>query len=170
MESSKIAPLLEPLQIALNLETEGRAFFLEAAAKSTGKFTRQTFEFLAGEEDRHIENISRFSQSIIESGGEPQFDVGLSDAPAKLASFNARLAALRGEFVPSMTDAEAYRFALQFENGAEAFYAEQMTAATHPLVRKFYAWLIDEESMHARLLTSCLQFAEDPESWFRRQS
>lgn len=159
--------LLEPLKIALKLEVEGRQFFFEAAQSSQSKFARQTFEFLAKEEEKHIENINRFSQSIIDSDGRDYLDVGISDAAQKLTSFNERLAKLKDEFEPSMSDVQAYQFALDFENGAEEFYAEKMAEAKNPMVKKFYQWLIDEESMHSRVLTSCMRFAEDPQSWFK---
>lgn len=158
--------LLEPLRIALKLETEGRQFFLEAADKATSKFVRQTFEFLAKEENKHIENITRFSQSIIDAKGTEYLDVGISDADAKFKSFNERLSKLKDGFEASMSDVEAYQYALDFENGAEQFYAEKMAEATNPLVKKFYQWLSDEESMHSKVLTSCLKFAENPQSWF----
>ncbi|HOZ07827.1 MAG TPA: ferritin family protein [candidate division Zixibacteria bacterium] len=69
---------------------------------------------------------------------------------------------------PSASDVEAYRFAIKFENGAEEFYLEKMNEAEDPRIKRFYKWLIDEETMHARLLRSCLNFACDPAEWFRR--
>ena len=162
-----IQRLLEPFDIALKLEQEGKRVFTEAAASTSSRLAKQTFEFLAGEEDRHIEKILRFRESIEATGGADYPDTEDSNADAKLKSFNNRLAELRKDLESSESDAEAYRNAMQLENGAEEFYEEKMTEATDVRVKRFYKWLIDEEKMHARLLKSCLTFVEDPEAWFR---
>jgi rubrerythrin len=162
-----IQQLLEPFDIALRLEQEGKKVFEEAAATTTSRLAKQTFEFLAGEEDRHIEKILRFRDSIEASGMANLPETEDSDADEKLKSFNQRLAGLREELGSSESDADAYRRAMDLENGAEEFYAEKMNEASDQRVKRFYKWLIDEEKMHARLLKSCLNFVEDPEEWFR---
>lgn len=162
-----IKEVLEPLRIALNLEKEGKQFFLDAASSTRSKLARQTFEFLAKEEDRHIEQIQKMCESVEGSQGKNLLDAGVSDADRKLVAFNERLAELRDEFKGSNDDITAYNMALKFENGAEEFYDKKMKEAEDPLVKKFYKWLIEEEEMHSRLLKSCLKFVEDPAAWFK---
>lgn len=166
---NNLAELLEPLKVALQLETEGKRFFSEAAATVTGKAARQTFEFLASEEDKHIQRIEEFYRSLEQSGGLDMLDIGDSDADLRLVAFNDRLSELRNEIKPTLSDIEAYRTALKFENGAEDFYAQQVAKSDNPRIKKFYSWLIHEESMHAKVLNSCLQFAEDPAAWFQQR-
>lgn len=159
--------ILEPLRIALKLEKEGKQFFLEAAGSTRGKIARQTFEFLAKEEDKHIEHIQKMYESVEGSQGKDLLDAGISDADRKLTEFNSRLAKLRDEFKGSSDDSAAYNMAMKFENGAEQFYKKMMNESDDPRVKKFYKWLIEEESMHSRLLKSCLKFVEDPAGWFK---
>jgi len=166
---SKLAELLEPLQTALELEKQGKEFFQEAAATTTSKLARQTFEFLAAEEDKHIERIEQFYRSLEETGEDGLPDTEPSDADARLKTFNDTLAVLKDHIKPSTTDVEAYRTAIAFENGAEEFYAKKVAESTNPKVQRFYQWLIDEEEMHSRLLNSCLEFVEDPAEWFRKR-
>lgn len=163
------AELLEPLSVAIGLEEEGKKIFKEAAAKVSGKHARTTFEFLVAEEDRHIERIRHFYESIQKSGQDNLPETAESDADSRLIAFNRKMAELRDEIEPSASDIEAYKFALQFENGAEEFYQEQLEKTGNPQVQQFYRWLIHEEEMHGKLLTSCLRFAEDPAVWFREQ-
>lgn len=159
--------ILEPLKTALQLEIEGRGFFAEAAQKVTGRQARQTFEFLAAEEDKHIEHIRKFYESIKQ--GDVTLPVGLDDTDAErnLAAFNEKLAELKDELKPTLTDIEAYEYALKFENGAEDFYREKMNETDNPEVKKFYRWLIGEEELHSKVLESCLKFARDPAGWFK---
>jgi len=159
--------ILEPLRIALKLEIEGKQFFLDAAGSTRSKLARQTFEFLAKEEDKHIEHIKNMCESVEGSQGKDLLDAGISDADSKLTAFNDRLARLRDEFKGSNDDVTAYNMALKFENGAEEFYERMMNESADPRVKKFYKWLIEEESMHSRLLKSCLKFVEDPAAWFK---
>lgn len=160
--------VLEPFRIARKLEEEGKRFFAQTARQTQSRLARQTFEFLANEEDKHIEKIDKFYRSLESSCGAECPDVEDSDAEAKLAAFNDKLAKLKDEFKTTVTDIEAYRLALKFENGAEEFYMQKMTEADNPKIKKFYRWLIDEEKMHSRLLKSCLKFAEDPVEWFKK--
>ncbi|MDH4158076.1 MAG: ferritin family protein [candidate division Zixibacteria bacterium] len=161
--------LLEPFRIALRLEREGKRFFARAAAETTSRLARQTFEFLAAEEDKHIEQIERFFRSLEDSGMADLPDTEDSDAEAKLASFNDGLSRLKEKYPATDDDIKAYRMALEFENGAEDFYQQKLDEADNPRIRKFYRWLIDEETMHCRLLKSCLNFVEDPAAWFKKR-
>ncbi len=164
-----IDSLLEPFQVALKLEQEGRRLFLEAAQKTTSKLARQTFEFLAAEEDKHIERIEKFYESLRQSGGKDCPKTEDSTADEKLESFNVMLEGLKDQYEVTSSDIEAYRLALEFETGAEEFYEEKLAEADSEGIRRFYQWLIDEETMHSRLLRSCLRFVEDPAEWFRRR-
>lgn len=161
--------LIEPLKIALSLEYEGKQLFMKAAQETQSKLAKQTFEFLAAEEDKHIGNIERFYKSMEDSDGHEIPDIEDSDADEKLESFNLKLEKIKDDFKATSTDIEAYQLAMKFENGAEEFYQEKFDEANDPRIKKFYKWLIDEESMHSRLLNSCLKFVEDPAEWFRNR-
>jgi rubrerythrin len=158
---------LEPLRIARRLEEEGRQFFIDTARKTESKLARQTFEFLANEEVRHLEKINQFYHSLEKEGAANLPVTEKSSADARLEAFNKQLESLKDEFKPSMSDIEAYEYAIKFENGAEEFYEEKLNDATNPRIKQFYQWLVEEETMHGRLLNSCLKFVEDPAGWFR---
>ncbi len=161
--------LIETLHVALKLEEEGRTLFLQAASETKSKLAKQTFEFLAKEEDKHIENIKHFYDTLVDSDISQLPDLEDSNADEKLEAFNLKLEALREEFEPTMTDIEAYKLALKFENGAEEFYTKQLANAVDPKIRKFYSWLEEEETMHSRLINSCLKFVENPTEWFQKR-
>jgi len=162
--------LLEPLKMALKLEQEGRRYFKEAADSAESLQARQTFEFLAAEENKHIERINEFYQSIKDTGGTEPAPIDTAEGTEqRLGAFNDELAKLKSEVKPTTSDIEAYRVALRFENGAEQLYARQLEETDNPHVREFFAWLIQEEGIHARVLKSCLRFAEDPAGWFKER-
>jgi rubrerythrin len=158
--------LLEPLRIAIQMETEGRQLFLEAARRASGRHARTTFEFLAAEEDRHLERIRDFYASIEKQGKPDESYRPDQAAKRRLAEFNDGLARLRGDLKPTQSDVEAFRFAIRFENGAEDFYRRQIENNDNEHVCNFYRWLAAEEDIHGLVLESCLEFAEDPATWF----
>lgn len=165
-EENKNQELIQVLQVALKLETEGKALFIQAASDTRSKLAKQTFDFLAKEEDKHIENIRLFYETLVDGDLDQLPDIADSNADEKLELFNQKLESLREDFKPTFTDIEAYKMALKFENGAEEFYEEQLAKATDPKIIKFYKWLEAEESMHSRLINSCLKFVENPTEWF----
>ncbi len=161
---------LEPFLIALKLEHEGRELFLTAARTTKSNLARQTFEFLAREEDKHIEKIEKFYKVLELSDGGDYPDIEDSEAEEKLESFNKRLEAIKDDYQVTSSDIEAYEMALRFESGTEEFYEEKLREVDNPKIKRFYKWLIDEEEMHTRLLKSCLRFVEDPVEWFKKRS
>lgn len=166
-KKSELNKLLEPFQIALTMERKGKKLFLEAAAGTTSRLARETFEYLAREEDKHIERIEKFRESLIDSDGKECPDTENSTADDKLESFNLMLESLKDAYQSTSSDIEAYKMALEFESGTEEFYEQKLRETNDPKIRRFYQWLIEEETMHARLLKSCLRFVQDPAEWFR---
>jgi len=159
----------ESFQIALKLEEEGKELFTKAALSTKSKLARQTFEFLAKEEDKHIAQIKNFYKTLEISDGEDFPDIEPSTAEEKLESFNKKLETIKDEYQITGTDIEAYQMALKVENGSEEYYQERLKSTQNPKLQKFYKWLIEEEKMHSRLIKSCLKFVEDPAEWFRRR-
>lgn len=167
-DNKKLAALLEPLQTAIELERQGMKFFRQAAASTKGEVARRTFHFLAAEEEKHVERIKQFYQTLAENGLESLPKEFPGNADARMEEFKKSLAELSRTITASTTDAEAYETALAFENGAEKFYTEELEKADNTRVKNFYQWLIGEEEMHSRLLNSCLEFVNDPEQWFKQ--
>ena len=165
---NKMKDILEPLQFALKLEHEGKKFFLEAAQRSTGTLPRQTFQFLADEEDKHIAHIEAFYRSLVDSDDAAPPTVDDTATDGRFSTFYEGLEELKDSISPDGSDIEAYHTAIKFENGAEEFYAEQAAKTDKPHIRTFYNWLIVEEERHAKLLKNCVDFAADPASWFKR--
>lgn len=166
MTDKHIKDILEPLQHALKLEREGKKFFSDAARRCQRALPRRTFEFLAEEEDRHIEHIERFYHSLVDSADAAP---PILDEQATADRFNNlidRLGQLRADIDPSLSDLEAYQTAIKFENGAEDFYREQIGRTDKPHIKSFYEWLIREEERHASFLHDCVAFAKDPSRWF----
>ena len=162
--------ILEPFRIAMKIEEEGKKFLLGAAAKTEHPVARRTFEFLASEEDEHKAKIQRLYQAIVDTGEsiDPEADEG--EAAQKIKDFNDRLAELKDAVEATASDIEAYKTALEMEEDTEQFYHDKIKETDDPNIRQIYRYLISEEKAHSVMLKSCLDFMEDPASWFSKRS
>jgi Mn-containing catalase len=161
--------ILEPFRIALKIEREGKKFLLEAAESSEHPAAKRTFEYLASQEDNHAEKIQKMYQAISDTGESIPMEEDDETPEEKLVGFNRRLAELKGEMRASAGDIEAYKTALEMEQDTEEFYRQKIKDTDDPNIKQIYEYFINEESAHSVMLRSCLEFMEDPASWFKNQ-
>jgi len=160
--------ILEPFRIALKIEREGKKFLLEAAEKSEHPAAKRTFEYLASQEDNHAEKIQKMYQAISDTGESIPMEEDSESPEEKIAGFNRRLAELKDEVRATAGDIEAYKTALEMEEDTEEFYREKIKETDDPNIKRIYEYFISEESAHSVMLRSCLDFMEDPASWFKK--
>lgn len=154
----------EVIQAAIQLERDGREFYLEAAGNAASALSRQTFESLADDELRHIEWIEEIS-----SGGET------------LESTNKRIyQRLRGIFadVPddvrqaaasAAGDVEALNLAIGKEEESRTAYTGWAEASDSDEVRELSALLAGAEQFHRELLENVIQYLEHPSDFFLKE-
>jgi rubrerythrin len=160
----------EALSMAIDMEKEGQSFYLKTAKKATDKMTRQVFEFLAGEELKHIEAIKTFYDAEI-AGKKSDFDKILGNHTpeiARRAIYNL-FQGLEQKAPVDKPDLDAYDFARNFEKKGESFYREAAAKATDPDVKKLFEFLVEEERRHFQMIDDSMAFLENPEEWFHRQ-
>ncbi len=159
--------ILEPFRIALKIEREGKKFLLEAAARSEHPAAKRTFEYLASQEDNHAEKIQKMYQAIADTGESIPMEEDAETPEEKIMGFNRRLAELKDDGRASAGDIEAYKTALEMEEDTEEFYRQKISETADENIRRIYEYFINEESAHSVMLRSCLDFMEDPASWFK---
>lgn len=149
---------------AIQLERDGREFYLSAAANAASDLSRQTFESLADDELRHIEWIEKISP-----GAET------------LESTNKRIyQRLRGIFadVPDEVrktaaaaegDVEALDLAIGKEEESRAAYARWAQEADSQEVRELCELLVGAEQFHRELLENVIEYLEHPSDFFLRE-
>lgn len=162
--------VLEPLRIALKIETEGKKFLLEAAERCERPVAKRTFTYLAEQEDLHYEKIQRMYQAITDTGESIDPEADETEAAQKIQEFNDRLAELKDTVEASAGDIEAYRTALEMEEDTELFYHEKIAETDDENIKQIYRYLIAEEKAHSIMLKSCLDFMDDPAAWFSNRN
>ncbi|MFQ6097120.1 MAG: ferritin family protein [Armatimonadota bacterium] len=152
------------VQAALQLERDGRKFYLDAASKAANDVARSWFESFADDELRHIEWIQQLS------AGEGTVNRAKKEMYSRLSGIfrdapeTARRAALESE-----NDMEAIRLATAMEEKSVAAYVKWAEESEDQDLRDLCNVLADYERLHVDLLQNAAQYLSDPAEWFRQE-
>ena len=152
----------EALGIAVQMEQEGRKYYLETAAKMTNSFAGRMFLSLAEDERRH-EQI--FRQMAREEGVRPgELDEIDPEGPIKRIRVIFREVA-RDAAVLVADDIEALKVAMKMEEEAFRFYSQTAGETGSPTEKEILEKIALEENEHFRILDDTLLYLTDPVKW-----
>jgi rubrerythrin len=163
--------IIEALNRSIEMEEEGRRFYIDASKKTKNEIGKRVFEALADDETRHIAAIRLYCDTIAKKDKSPQ----LCAAMPRHKDIKERLLFGRKEeellkSVPEGSDAlKAYEVAMQMENEGYAFYKKMFEGSQDRDLKDLYKFLLDEEETHYELIESTYKYMKDPEAWFAEQ-
>lgn len=163
-------PDKEALVAAIEMEEKGYTFFKNTAVKAENSFAKEVFDFLAGEELRHIEAIKRFQEDYLKgkSDNAESLIEGIKSGKG-VAALEQLFAQLVKSTPLAGSDLDAYKFAMDFELKGEAFYKKAEAGAKDPNAKKLYGFLVGEERKHFKIVESCLAYFENPSEFFHQR-
>lgn len=169
----------EHLLVAIKTEEEGRAFYVQAAAKASHPLARDTFAALAADEEHHLRYLKDVYARIHHIGAEDQVweqpviaeaEVEKQDLPRRIKTiFSKALKRADTQVKPDTQVLEIYAMATNFERAGIEFYGELAEEENDPRAKQFYAALQEMEQHHLTLLENSLQLLENPAQWFSQQ-
>lgn len=138
---------------AVQFETEGREFYLQAAGRARNPLAKAVFQALADDEQDHVRRVREIHGQLKDQAGWPHA------APAAARVEGAGVfAATGGE--PAAPDADAQAalaVAAEMEERGLAFYRERLERACCDAEAEFYRGLVAEEEGHLRAIRSVQQ-------------
>jgi len=144
-------------EIGVNIEKNGKAFYLEAAKKASDAKIQTLFTELANWEDKHITIFQQLQAELPENAREDNF----FDPENELVSY-LQAAADSHVFATSInaaklaeqhnTPVEALNLALTFEKDSVVYYTTMKKVVSEHLGRQKVDLLIDEELQHIAIL------------------
>ena len=149
---------------AIQLERDGRMFYLDVAANTRTPLTRKMYESLADDELDHIEWIENMIPGIDAAATanrelyerlRPIFAAIPKDTVRKIAD--------------SKSDVDAINLAIDVENKSVAAYENWANDAADPEVRELCSILVGVETFHRLVLTNTLEYFENTPDWFMEQ-
>lgn len=158
-----------PLEMAIQLEMEGKAFYEAASQKSTDDLGRALFARLAQEEDFHAAKAREIAEFLYR-GEEPlAIEESLDNGDHLRAIFaSARKKAGARHRSPGARELDLIKAALDVEEKSRKFYEMHGASAPTEFERRFFIALSQEERGHYLSLVDYREYLTDPVGWFTR--
>jgi len=147
---------------AIQMEKDGRDFYIRAAGNTTSPAVRMIFEDLARQEDFHIKKIGEIFASIQKAGALTEW-ITCVIGDSSLDSLFGDKALARAEI--SASDLDALNFALQIEEKSMKYYDDLASQSEDKYEKRFYLALSHEERGHYLRIMDSVEMLSDPEGW-----
>jgi rubrerythrin len=157
---------LKGLHVAIQMEIDGKEYYLKASQRSASELGRKLLERLAAEEDLHRQKFEQIYNVIKDKRGWPTTDFQ-PDGGKTLRTIFARAAEEMGTRAKALaTELDAIEGAMVMENKTFDYYTRQGTDASHDAEREFYFAVAREEKEHFLILLDYYEYLKDPAAWF----
>jgi rubrerythrin len=158
---------LSVLQEAVRNELDGKAMYLQAAERTRHELGKSMFRSFAKEEDQHVHvlqvqytEVSKSGDWIdLEAAQKAPRDPGLILFPQEEREIK--------EIVPEgMSDLEALKLAMDFEQRAVRMYQQAAADADDPVAQSFYRELAKWEGTHYEILDNSHDYLAHQGEWY----
>ncbi len=157
---------LEALQIAIQMEIDGKEYYLKASQQSSNELGKKLLESLAGEEDTHRQKFEEIYNAIQGKRAWPTTDFQ-PDGGKRLRTIFAKATEEMGSNIKApATELDAVQTAMDMENKTYDFYRSQGKNANYDAERDFYETISAEEREHHLILLDYYEYLKDPAGWF----
>jgi rubrerythrin len=159
---SEHSKTLAAVRTAIQMEIDGKQYYLKAGQSSGNELGRKLFQQLAAEEDRHREKFEEIFKGIQKNKAWPVVNITPHDGKEIMTI----LAGVNQKVKSSSTELEAVQTAMAMENKTRDFYQEQARSSTFAAQKKYYDILAQEESVHHGLLLDYYEYIQNPADYF----
>ena len=157
--------MLQALKDAVQMELEGRQFYLEAAKKVENAGVRQIFDYLAESEKYHIEKFNEIYRSLEK---DPAWTAPMAAfSPPKHEPYVCVMAMSQADQgTGGQDDLQALRTGIKMEECSIDYYTKLARETNNPLARRFFMSVAHEERAHYLTLMDMHNYLTLPEAWF----
>jgi len=157
---------LEALQIAIQMEIDGKEYYLKTSQESSNELGKQLLQSLAAEEDTHRQKFEEIYSALRNKKTWPEVDFQ-PDRGKRLRTIFVRATEELGSTIKApTTELDAVQTAMDMENKTYDFYKKQSQNATYDAERDFYNTVAAEETEHHQVLLDYYEYLKDPAGWF----
>lgn len=157
---------LDGLKTAIQMEIDGKKYYLKASQASGNQLGKKLLESLAAEEDDHRQKFEEIYDAIGNKKGWPQ--TGFQpDKGRRLRTIFAQATEKIGANVKApANELDAVQTAMDMENKTYDFYKGQGKTAAYDTQRDFYETVAAEERQHYLVLLDYYEYLQNPAAWF----
>ncbi len=157
---------LEGLKTAIQMEIDGKQFYLRTSRESSNEAGKKLLASLAAEEDVHRQKFEEIFKSIQDKNAWPEVDFR-ADGGSSLRTLFARAMEQAGKATKTAkNELDAVGTAVNMEGKTYDFYVSQSRATPYPAARDFYEALASQEREHQLILLDYQEYLKDPTAWF----
>lgn len=161
-----IGVALAILERAMNIEQEGREFYLKAAQTTKDEQGQETFRTLASDEQNHFNLLKRQHQSLT---SRRKWIASAEIKPVKIdlnqSLFPKGREALEKAVTKKSDDRDALLFGLDIETKSYDFYRKAASETANHLGKSTFQFLAGEEKRHFDILMMRFDFLFGPVAW-----
>jgi len=165
----KQARTTKVLELAVQMEVDGKEFYQKASRKSSNRLAKELFHQLANEEDVHRRRFEEVYKAIRKGKNWPDVEPA-SEKGRKLKSlFSEATKALGSKSKVAESELEAIKTAMDMEIRSYNLYHSRSKETTLPAEKRFYETLAGEERGHHLALVGSYEYLSDPAGWFTQK-
>lgn len=157
---------LEALRTALQMEIDGKEFYLKASRESKNELGRRLLESLAFEEDYHRTKFENIFSVIQQEQGWPQTDFQPDGGKRLRTIFSEEMSKSTTPKDSLHTEIETIQKAMDMESASRDFYRRRMENTSTAAEKQFYSMVADEEREHFLVLLDYFEYLKNPAAWF----
>jgi len=157
---------LEALQIATQMEIDGKEYYLKASQESSNELGKKLLWSLAAEEDIHRQKFEKIYDAMRNKKAWPVTDFQPDMGKRLRTVFATTIKEIAAKVDAPDAELDAVQTAMDMENKTYDFYIGQGKAATYAAERDFYETLAAEERAHHLVLLDYYEYFKDPAGWF----
>jgi rubrerythrin len=157
---------LKALQVAIQMEIDGKEYYLKASQESSNEAGKKLLQSLAAEEDVHRQKFEQIYKAIRAQRSWPVTDFQ-PDGGKRLRTIFAQATAESSATAKApASELQAVETAMAMENKTYDYYKRQGENASYDAEREFYRTLTAEEREHYLILLDYYEYLKDPAGWF----
>jgi rubrerythrin len=160
---------LEGLRVAVQMEIDGKEFYLKASHESSNEMGRKLLESLSAEEDLHRQKFEQIYQTLRQKNSWPNVKLESTGRQQLKTLFAQQVERLGTDVTPLATELEAVDTAMDMENKTYDFYKARSRSATFAAEKDFYEAVAAEETVHHQILSDYYEYLKDPAQWFTQK-
>jgi rubrerythrin len=156
------ANTVKALQTAMQMEIDGKQYYLKASQASRNGLGQKLFQTLSGEEDLHLRNFEKIYQAIQTKKQWPPIQI----TPHSGRDLKTLFAEATDGVNSTTSELGAVQTAMAMENKTRDFYRQQGEIASFEAEKKYYSLLAGEEGAHHAVLLDYYEYLSNPGQYF----
>jgi rubrerythrin len=158
---------IKALQTSIQMEIDGKEFYLKAGGAATNKLGKNLLKRLAEEEDIHRKVFENIFNTIRADKAWPADQTYQPDAGQHLRTiFGQAVDEMDKNTKAIPSEMDAIQTAMEMENKTYDFYTKRSAESNFDTEKRFYDAVAIQEKEHHRVLLDYYEFLKNPAAWY----